>query len=83
MGVLVQADELWTERRRRDKTAVPYTCHANAVCPDEVSPRAGLARLQADVCRALGWVDTQLSTPAPREPPAPSSASTVVLSRQT
>ena len=56
----VNADEGWTERMRRGTTVAPPTCDAlNAVRPYDGSTRAGLARLQADLWRALGGVATR------------------------
>jgi hypothetical protein len=47
----------WTERMRRGTTAAPQTCNSlNSVCPDACRTLAGLERLQADLCRALGRV---------------------------
>src|SRR6266852_2384438 len=61
-GALVKTAVGWTERMRHDKTAAPQTYHFNAVRPHACSTLAGLERLQADLCRALGRVHTHPST---------------------
>ena len=61
-GALVKADEGWTERVKRGKTAAPQQDqHPNSVRPDDGTTRWGLERLQADLCRALGRVYTRPS----------------------
>src|SRR5262245_26759518 len=55
-GVPVKTEAGWTERMRQDTTAAPHTDHCNAVRPHACSPLAGLERLQAELCRALGRV---------------------------
>ena len=58
-GAPVKADEGWTERVKRGKTAALQTCqYPNSVRPDDGRTLWGLARLQADLCRALGGVPT-------------------------
>jgi hypothetical protein len=53
----VKTDEEWTKRVNRETTAAPPPwCHPNAVRSAAGSPLTGLARLQAELCRALGRV---------------------------
>src|SRR6266849_5733821 len=56
-GAPVKADKGWTKRMRRGTPAAPQTCDSlNSVRPHACSTLAGLERLQADLCRALGGV---------------------------
>src|SRR5712691_5620580 len=62
-GAPGKADKGWTKRMRRGTTAAPQTCDSlNSVRPHACSTLAGLERLQADFCRALGRVHPRPST---------------------
>src|SRR5918996_5654267 len=58
-GAWVQVTEGWTKRVNRGKTASPQTYHLpNSVRPDDGTTLSGLERLQADLFRPLGAVQT-------------------------